>query len=67
MNILITDGSKEMRSILFDKLFENSAAMIELANIKVGEVGPLEFIQMEPKLHYNLRSKGPRDKYGRVK
>lgn len=64
MNILIVDGSKEMRSILFDKL---SAAMIELANIKVGRVEPLEFIQMEPKLHYSLRSKGPRDKYGRVK
>lgn len=60
MNILIVDGSKEIRSKLF-------AAMIELANIKVGEVEPLEFIQMEPKLHYSLRSKGPRDKYGRVK
>lgn len=63
MNILIVDGSKEMRS----KLFADIAAMIELANIKVGEVEPLEFIQMEPKLHYSLRSRGPRDKYGRVK
>ena len=67
MNILTVDGSRKLWSILSDKLFENSAAMIELANIKVGEVGPLEFIQMEPKLHYSLRSKGPRDKYGRVK
>lgn len=64
MNIIIVDGSKGIRSKLFDKL---SATMIELANIKVGRVEPLEFIQMEPKLHYSLRSKGPRDKYGRVK
>lgn len=67
MNIIIVDGSRKLWSILSDKLFENSAAMIELANIKVGRVEPLEFIQMEPKLHHNLRSKGPRDKYGRVK
>ena len=64
MNILIVDGSKGMRSMLFDKL---SATMTELANIRVGRVEPLEFIQMEPKLHHSLRSKGPRDKYGRVK
>lgn len=64
MNIIIVDGSKGIRSKLFDKL---SATMIELANIKVGRVEPLEFIQMEPELHYSLRSKGPRDKYGRVK
>ena len=64
MNIIIVDGSNGIRSKLFDKL---SATMIELANIKVGRVEPLEFIQMEPKLHHSLRSKGPRDKYGRVK
>lgn len=64
MNILIVDGSKGMRSMLLDKL---SATMTELANIRVGRVEPLEFIQMEPKLHHSLRSKGPRDKYGRVK
>ena len=49
------------------KLFAGIAAMIGIANIKVGEVEPLEFIQKEPKLHHSLRSKGPRDKYGRVK
>ena len=63
MNILIVDGSKEMRS----KLFAGIDAMIGIANIKVGRVEPLEFIQKEPKLHHSLRSKGPRDKYGRVK
>ena len=62
MNILIVDGSR-----LSGKLFAGIAAMIGPANIKVGRVKPLEFIQMEPKLHYSLRSKGPRDKYGRVK
>ena len=63
MNIIVVDGSRKLWSVLF----ENSAAMIEPANIKVGRVEPLEFIQMEPKLHHSLRSKGPRDKYGRVK
>ena len=67
MNILIVDGSRKLWGILSDKLFENGAAMIELANIKVGRVEPLEFIQMEPKLHHSLRSKGPRDKWGKMK
>ena len=62
MNILIVDGSR-----LSGKLFAGIAAMIGPANIKVGKVKPLEFIQMDPKLHYNLRSKGPRDKYGKLK
>ena len=67
MNILIVDGSRKLWGILSDKLFENGAAMIELANIKVGKVKPLEFIQMDPKLHHSLRSKGPRDKWGKMK
>ena len=67
MNIIIVDGSRKLWSILSDKLFENSAAMIEPANIKVGRVEPLEFIQKEPKLHYSRRSKGPRAKYGKLK
>ena len=62
MNILIVDGSR-----LSGKLFAGIAAMIGPANIKVGKVKPLEFIQMDPKLHYNLRSKGPRDKWGKMK
>ena len=67
MSILTVDGSRKLWSIMSDVLFENSAAMIEPANIKVGRVKPLEFIQMDPKLHYNLRSKGPRDKWGKMK
>ena len=62
MNILIVDGSR-----LSGKLFAGIAAMIGPANIKVGRVKPLEFIQKEPKLHCSLRSKGPRDKWGKLK
>ena len=62
MNIIIVDGSR-----LSGKLFAGIAAMIGPANIKVGRVKPLEFIQKEPKLHHSLRSKGPRDKWGKMK